>query len=135
MPAVDKISFEVEQGEVFALLGPNGAGKTSTVEMLEGFRARDGGEVSVLGFDPSRRSSQRDLRERLGVVLQDLAVEPFLTVREVLARSAAYFPRPRDVGEVIRAIGLEEKSSQRVKNLSGGQQRRLDLGLGIIGNP
>jgi len=133
--AVDKVSFEVQPGEVFALLGPNGAGKTSTVEMLEGFRSRDGGEITVLGFDPSCRSTQRDLRERLGVVLQDLAVEPFLTVQEVLARSASYFPSPRDVGEVIRAIGLEEKATQRVKNLSGGQQRRLDLGLGIIGNP
>jgi ABC-2 type transport system ATP-binding protein len=133
--AVDKVSFEVQPGEVFALLGPNGAGKTSTVEMLEGFRSRDGGEITVLGFDPSRRSTQRDLRERLGVVLQDLAVEPFLTVQEVLARSAGYFPCPRDVGEVIHAIGLDEKATQRVKNLSGGQQRRLDLGLGIIGNP
>jgi ABC-2 type transport system ATP-binding protein len=135
MTAVDKISFEVDTGEVFALLGPNGAGKTTAIEMLEGFRRRDGGEVSVLGYDPSQRSSQRDLRERLGVVLQDLAVEQFLTVREVLARSAGYFPHPRDVGEVIEAIGLEEKANQRVKNLSGGQQRRLDLGLGIIGNP
>ena len=133
--AVDGITFEVQPGEVFALLGPNGAGKTSTVEVLEGFRARDGGEVTVLGFDPSRRSSQRDLRERMGVVLQDLAVEPFLTVREVLARSAGYFPHPRDVAEVIHAIGLEDKATQRVKSLSGGQQRRLDLGLGIIGDP
>ena len=133
--AVGGISFEVEPGEVFALLGPNGAGKTSTVEVLEGFRARDGGEVTVLGFDPSRRSSQRDLRERMGVVLQDLAVEPFLTVHEVLARSAGYFPHPRDVAEVIHSIGLEDKATQRVKSLSGGQQRRLDLGLGIIGDP
>jgi ABC-2 type transport system ATP-binding protein len=133
--AVDNISFQVETGEVFALLGPNGAGKTTTVEMLEGFRSRDGGMVSVLGMDPSERSCQRDLRERLGVVLQDLAVEPFLTVREVLTRSASYFPGPRDVDEVIGVIGLEEKAKARVKNLSGGQQRRLDLGLGIIGNP
>jgi len=133
--AVDGISFEVEPGEVFALLGPNGAGKTSTIEVLEGFRARDGGEVTVVGFDPSRRSSQRDLRERMGVVLQDLAVEPFLTVHEVLARSAGYFPHPRDVAEVIHAIGLEDKATERVKSLSGGQQRRLDLGLGIIGDP
>jgi ABC-2 type transport system ATP-binding protein len=133
--AVDNISFQVETGEVFALLGPNGAGKTTTVEMLEGFRSRDGGMVSVLGMDPSDRACQRDLRERLGVVLQDLAVEPFLTVKEVLTRSASYFPGPRDVDEVIEVIGLEEKAKARVKNLSGGQQRRLDLGLGIIGNP
>jgi ABC-2 type transport system ATP-binding protein len=133
--AVDNISLRVETGEVFALLGPNGAGKTTTIEMLEGFRARDGGTVSVLGIDPADRTRQRELRERLGVVLQDLAVEPFLTVQEVLARSASYFPNPRDVGEVIQAIGLEEKAKDRVKNLSGGQQRRLDLGLGIVGNP
>jgi len=133
--AVDGVSFRVDTGEVFALLGPNGAGKTSTVEMLEGFRSRDAGTVSVLGIDPSDRSRQRDLRERLGVVLQDLAVEPFLTVEEVLNRSASYFPAPRDVGEVIRAVGLEEKAKSRVRSLSGGQQRRLDLGLGIVGNP
>ncbi|HLI01057.1 MAG TPA: ABC transporter ATP-binding protein, partial [Acidimicrobiales bacterium] len=133
--AVDNISFQVDAGEVFALLGPNGAGKTTTVEMLEGFRHRDSGRVSVLGMDPSDRDHQRDFRERLGVVLQELAVEPFLTVEEVLARSASYYPRPRDVGEVVRTIGLEEKAKARVKSLSGGQQRRLDLGLGIIGNP
>ncbi len=133
--AVDNISFQVETGEVFALLGPNGAGKTTTVEMLEGFRSRDGGQVSVLGMDPSDRSCQRNLRERLGVVLQELAVEPFLSVKEVLTRSASYFPAPRDVDEVIEVIGLQEKAKARVKNLSGGQQRRLDLGLGIIGNP
>jgi ABC-2 type transport system ATP-binding protein len=133
--AVDDVSFHVDPGEVFALLGPNGAGKTSTIEMLEGFRSRDAGEVRVLGMDPSDRSCQRTLRERLGVVLQDLAVEPFLTVDEVLSRSASYFPNPRDVGEVIRSIGLEEKAKERVRSLSGGQQRRLDLGLGIIGNP
>jgi ABC-2 type transport system ATP-binding protein len=135
LAAVDGVSFEVESGEVFALLGPNGAGKTSTIEVLEGFRQRDGGTVRVLGFDPSQRSSQRDVRERMGVVLQDLAVEPFLTVQEVLARSAGYYPHPRDVAEVIHAIGLEDKATQRVKSLSGGQQRRLDLGLGIIGDP
>ena len=133
--AVDGVSFEVETGEVFALLGPNGAGKTSTVEMLEGFRSRDAGTISVLGMDPSDRASERNLRERIGVVLQDLAVEPFLTVEEVLTRSASYFPRPREVHEVIQAIGLEDKARARVKSLSGGQQRRLDLGLGIVGNP
>lgn len=133
--AVDHIDFEVGHGEVFALLGPNGAGKTTTVEILEGFRSRDSGTVRVLGLDPSDRSAQRTLRLHMGVVLQALAVEPFLTVREVLTRSASYFPNPRPVDEVIDVIGLKEKAADRVKNLSGGQQRRLDLGLGIIGNP
>lgn len=133
--AVNGISFEVGHGEVFALLGPNGAGKTTTVEILEGFRSPDEGKVRVLGFDPSNRSTQRSMRERMGVVLQELAIEPFLTVRELLARSASYFPAPRSIDEVIEAVGLAKKASSRVKGLSGGQQRRLDLGLGIIGNP
>jgi ABC-2 type transport system ATP-binding protein len=133
--AVDGISFQVEPGEVFALLGPNGSGKTTTVEVLEGFRSRDAGEVRVLGVDPAERAGGRRLRERLGVVLQEPAIEPFLTVAEVLARSAAYFPKPRPVDEVISLIGLEDKAHDRVKNLSGGQQRRLDLGLGIVGDP
>jgi ABC-2 type transport system ATP-binding protein len=133
--AVDGISFRVEPGEVFALLGPNGSGKTTTVEILEGFRTRDAGEVRVLGADPAERAGGRRLRERLGVVLQEPAIEPFLTVSEVLARSAAYFPKPRPVAEVISLIGLEDKAHDRVKNLSGGQQRRLDLGLGIVGDP
>lgn len=133
--AVDGVSFEVEVGEVFALLGPNGAGKTTTIEILEGFRDRDAGEVRVLGIDPSDRRSGQRLRSQLGVVLQELAVEPFLSVRQVLARNAGYYPAPRSVGEVIELIGLAEKADAKVKSLSGGQQRRLDVGLGIVGNP
>src|ERR1700678_4258290 len=133
--AVRDVTFEVEQGEIFALLGPNGAGKTTTVEILEGFRARSGGEVETLGVDPARRDTQRWLRTRIGVVLQELAVEPYFTVRQVLTRNAGFYPSPRPVEEVIALIGLQEKADDRVKRLSGGQQRRLDVGLGIIGNP
>jgi ABC-2 type transport system ATP-binding protein len=133
--AVSGVSFEVDEGEVFALLGPNGAGKTTTVEVLEGFRRRDAGRVAVLGVDPGDRAGERMLRARTGVVLQELAVEPFLTVREVLTRNAGYYASPRPVDEVIELVGLEAKASTRVKHLSGGQQRRLDLGLGIVGNP
>jgi ABC-2 type transport system ATP-binding protein len=133
--AVRDVSFEVEQGEIFALLGPNGAGKTTTVEILEGFRARSGGEVETLGVDPARRDTQRWLRTRIGVVLQELAVEPYYTVRQVLSRNAGYYPSPRPVDEVIEMIGLKEKADDRIKRLSGGQQRRLDVGLGVIGNP
>ena len=133
--AVDGVSFEVEAGEVFALLGPNGAGKTTTIEILEGFRERDAGDVSVLGIDPGDRRSGRRLRSQLGVVLQELAVEPFLSVRQVLERNAGYYPAPRPVGQVIELVGLAEKADAKVKTLSGGQQRRLDVGLGIVGNP
>ncbi len=133
--AVDGIDFQVQEGDVFALLGPNGAGKTTTVEILEGFRDRDRGQVRVLGFDPGDRSASQHLRERMGVVLQELAVEPFLSVHQALARNAGYYPSPRPLDEVLHLVGLEDKADSRVKNLSGGQQRRLDLGLGIIGNP
>jgi ABC-2 type transport system ATP-binding protein len=133
--AVDGVSFEVDAGEVFALLGPNGAGKTTTIEILEGFRERDAGEVRVLGIDPGDRRSGRRLRSQLGVVLQELAVEPFLSVRQVLERNAGYYPAPRPVRQVIELIGLAEKADAKVKTLSGGQQRRLDVGLGIVGNP
>ena len=133
--AVDGVSFEVEAGEVFALLGPNGAGNTTTIEILEGFRERDAGEVRVLGIDPGDRRSGRRLRSQLGVVLQELAVEPFLSVRQVLERNAGYYPASRPVGEVIELVGLAEKADAKVKTLSGGQQRRLDVGLGIVGNP
>jgi ABC-2 type transport system ATP-binding protein len=133
--AVRDVSFEVEKGDVFALLGPNGAGKTTTIEILEGFRDRSGGEVETLGVDPANRSTQRWLRTRIGVVLQELAVEPYYSVRQVLSRNAGYYPNPRPVPEVIELIGLKEKADDRVKTLSGGQQRRLDVGLGIIGNP
>ena len=133
--AVRDVSFEVQKGEVFALLGPNGAGKTTTVEILEGFRHRTSGQVQTLGVDPADHSTQRWLRTRIGVVLQELAVEPYYSVRQVLTRNAGYYPNPRPVDEVIELIGLTEKSDDRVKRLSGGQQRRLDVGLGIIGNP
>ena len=119
--AVDGVSFEVDDGEVFALLGPNGAGKTTTVEILEGFRGRDGGQVRVLGMDPADPANGQRLREGMGVVLQELAVEPFLTVRQALRRNAGYYPRPRPVDEVLALVGLEAKADSRIKNLSGGQ--------------
>jgi ABC-2 type transport system ATP-binding protein len=133
--AVNGISFSVEHGEIFALLGPNGAGKTTTLEILEGFRTRDGGRAEVLGLDPGKRSTERALRERIGLVLQDIAVEPYLTVRETVARNAGYYPAPRDVDEVIELVDLSEQRRRKVRTLSGGQKRRLDLALGIIGNP
>jgi len=117
------------------LLGPNGAGKTTIIEILEGFRKRDHGRVVVLGYDPAEPATSRQLRERMGVVLQELAVEPFLSVRQALTRNAGYYPNPRSVDEVLGLVGLAEKADDRVKSLSGGQQRRLDLGLGIVGNP
>ena len=133
--AVDDVNFDVESGDVFALLGPNGAGKTTCIEILEGFLRRDGGDVRVLGVDPGQRHEQRWLRTRIGVVLQELAVESFFTVRQVLERNAGFYPAPRPVDEVIELVGLGEKANDKIKKLSGGQQRRLDVGLGIIGNP
>jgi ABC-2 type transport system ATP-binding protein len=133
--AVDDVSFSVERGEVFALLGPNGAGKTTSIEILEGFVKRDRGTVEVLGVDPGDRSRQRWLRTQIGIVLQELAVEPYFTVRQVLERNAGFFPSPRPVDQVIELVGLGEKRDAKVRTLSGGQQRRLDVGLGIIGNP
>jgi ABC-2 type transport system ATP-binding protein len=133
--AVRDVSFTVKHGEIFALLGPNGAGKTTTLEILEGFRTRDAGRVNVLGADPGDRSAGRALRERIGLVLQDIAVEPYLTVRETIARNAGYYPAPHDVGEVIGLVGLAGQERKKVRNLSGGQMRRLDLALGLIGNP
>ena len=133
--AVRGIGFSVAEGEIFALLGPNGAGKTTMLEILEGFRARDTGRVRVLGIDPGDRSAGRALRERIGLVLQDIAVEPYLTVRETIARNAGYYPAPRDVAEVIEMVGLSGLERRKVRNLSGGQKRRLDLALGVIGGP
>jgi ABC-2 type transport system ATP-binding protein len=133
--AVRDVSFEVATGEVFALLGPNGAGKTTIVEILEGFRVRSDGLVRTLGVDPADTGTQRWLRTRIGVVLQELAIEPFYSVRQVLTRNAGFYPNPRPVSEVLDLIGLSEKADDRIKRLSGGQQRRLDVGLGIIGNP
>ena len=131
--AVRGISFEVSVGEVFGLLGPNGAGKTTTVEVLEGYRKRDGGEVDVLGFDPGR--SERGFRERIGVVLQSSELWPSLTVRELHRLFAGYYERPRDVDETIDLVGLGSKRDERLKTLSGGQKRRLDLGLALVGDP
>ena len=131
--AVSGIDFEVEQGEVFGLLGPNGAGKTTTVEILEGYRPRDAGDVRVLGFDPGR--AERAFRERIGVVLQQSELWPVLSVREVHRIFAGYYRRPRDVDEVIDLIGLGEKRDAQVKTLSGGQKRRLDLGIALVGDP
>ena len=131
--ALRGISFEIEEGEVFGLLGPNGAGKTTTVEILEGYRKRDGGNVEVLGFDPQR--AQREFRERIGVVLQSAEPWPNLTPRETLTLFAGYYPRPRDVGEVLDLVGLVDKGDVRVKTLSGGQKRRLDLGVALVGDP
>jgi ABC-2 type transport system ATP-binding protein len=133
--AVRGVSFTVGRGEIFALLGPNGAGKTTTLEILEGFRARDAGRVDVLGYDPADRATGRALRERIGLVLQDIAVEPYLTVRETVARNAGYYPAPRGVGEVIDMVGLAAQARQKVRSLSGGQKRRLDLALGLVGGP
>ena len=131
--AVRGITFAIDEGEVFCLLGPNGAGKTTTVEVLEGYRERDAGDVSVLGFDPQRR--ERAFRERIGVVLQHSDTWPQVTVAETLRIYAGYYRRPRDVAEVVELVGLEAKRDARVKTLSGGQKRRLDLGLALVGDP
>jgi len=131
--AVKGISFEIAAGEVFALLGPNGAGKTTTVEILEGYRPRDAGTVSVLGMDPERGGV--GLRERLGIVLQECGIEELLTPREVLERHAAYYPAPRGVDEVIELVDLGDKADARIRTLSGGQRRRLDLALALVGDP
>jgi ABC-2 type transport system ATP-binding protein len=131
--AVRGIDLTVAEGEVLAVLGPNGAGKTTMVEILEGFRRRDGGDVTVLGVDPGRAGPEH--RARLGIVLQENGVEPYLTVGESLQMNAGWYPSPRPVGEVLERVGLAEQVGQRVKNLSGGQRRRLDLGLALVGDP
>jgi ABC-2 type transport system ATP-binding protein len=131
--AVDGVSFRVEEGEVFAILGPNGAGKSTTVEILEGHRERTSGAVSVLGTDPGTAGS--GFRDRIGIVLQSAGIDRELTVREVLGFYRAAYSRPRDIDEVIGLVELDEKADDRVGTLSGGQQRRVDLALGLIGDP
>jgi len=133
LEAVRGVDFEIEEGEVFGLLGPNGAGKTTTVEILEGYRTRDAGEVSVLGHDPEHPG--REFRERIGVVLQQSELWKNVTVHEMHRMFAGYYEHPRDVGEVIELVGLESKRDARVKTLSGGQKRRLDLGIALVGDP
>ncbi len=133
LEAVKGLSFEVRRGEVFGLLGPNGAGKTTTVEILEGYRERSGGEVSVLGFDPA--NAERSLKERLGIVLQEMGFYPNATVRESVEHVAHFYPRPRDVGETIALVGLDGSEDKRARHLSGGQRRRLDLALALVGDP
>jgi ABC-2 type transport system ATP-binding protein len=133
LQALAGVDLEIRRGEVFGLLGPNGAGKTTLVEILEGHRKRDGGEASVLGFDPA--SNERQFRERIGIVLQEEGVDGVLTVREAVEIYSASYPNPRNARECIDLVGLGEKADARVETLSGGQQRRLDLALGIAGNP
>jgi ABC-2 type transport system ATP-binding protein len=131
--AVRGVSFEVQRGEVFGLLGPNGAGKTTTVEILEGYRKRDGGDCEVLGFDPQRGGAP--FRRQIGIVLQSSELPTNLTVREVHLMFARYYGTPRDVDEVVELVGLGKKSDARVKTLSGGQKRRLDLGVALVADP
>jgi ABC-2 type transport system ATP-binding protein len=134
--AVRGVDLEIAQGEIFSLLGPNGAGKTTTVEILEGFRTRDAGSVSVLGFDPQTRGHEsRIWRNRIGVVLQSSSDAGDLTVLETIKHFSGYYSNPRNVDEVIHSVGLKEKEGALIRNLSGGQRRRLDVALGIIGNP
>lgn len=131
--AVKGIDLQVPRGAVFSLLGPNGAGKTSTVEILEGHRARSAGRVSVLGHDPGK--NERAFKTRIGIVLQETAVERFLTVAETIQRFRGFYPNPRPLDEIIEVVGLGAKRNERVKKLSGGQQRRLDVAVGLAGDP
>ncbi|MFC7729112.1 ABC transporter ATP-binding protein [Actinomadura keratinilytica] len=131
--AVNGVDLDIRRGEVFALLGPNGAGKSTTVEILEGHRQRTAGEVSVLGADPAKAG--RSWRARIGIVPQTSHEDPQLTVREMVRHFAAYYPRPRDPDEVIEAVGLAELAGRRVGRMSGGQRRRVDVALGIVGRP
>jgi ABC-2 type transport system ATP-binding protein len=131
--AVAGVDLRIEYGQVFALLGPNGAGKTTIVEILEGYRRRDGGEVTVLGLDPGHQRAK--LKPRIGIVLQSTGVDRYLTVAEAIAMYSSYYPHPRPVDEVIEVVGLTAKRNSRVVRLSGGQQRRLDVAIALAGNP
>src|SRR3974390_77920 len=133
VPAVRGIDLTVARGQIFALLGPNGAGKTTTVEILEGYRSRDGGTVQVLGYDPGRQRQR--LKSRIGIVLQSTGVDRYLTVAETVTMYAGFYPKPRPVDEVIGLVGLEEKRDARVMKLSGGQQRRLAVAIALAGSP
>ena len=133
LEAVRGVDLRIERGEVFALLGPNGAGKTTTVEILEGHRDRSAGDVSVLGYDPGRHEVA--LKERTGVVLQQTGLEPYLTVAETVDMFRGYYPRPLPLDEILEVVGLKEQRDQRVRRLSGGQQRRLDVAVGLAGDP
>lgn len=133
LEAVRGIDLEIPAGRIFALLGPNGAGKTTTVEILEGYRSRDAGEVEVLGCDPA--SERARLKPRIGIVFQSTAVEPYLTVRETVMMHASLYPRPRAVDEVIEVVGIGGKRDERVVHLSGGQQRRLEMAIALVGDP
>lgn len=133
LAAVDGLDFEVAEGEVFCVLGPNGAGKTTTVEILEGHRERTGGHVEVLGYDPA--TGGREFRERIGIVLQEAGVDEDFSVRELVTLYRGMYPRRRDTDELITMVGLDDKADARVKTLSGGQRRRLDLALGLVGDP
>ncbi|HVV76502.1 MAG TPA: ABC transporter ATP-binding protein [Mycobacteriales bacterium] len=133
VPALAGVDLDIRSGEVFALLGPNGAGKTTTIEILEGYRNRDDGEVEVLGLDPGRERSA--LKERVGIVLQSSGIDPYLTVAETIEMYAYYYPHPRPVDDVIELVGLQGKRDQRVARLSGGQQRRLDVAIALAGDP
>lgn len=131
--AVDGLDLTIDEGEVFALLGPNGAGKTTTIEILEGFRRRTSGEVSVLGIDP--HDAHRDWRTQVGIMLQSTSDRSFLSAREALTHAARLYPHPRDVDETLDAVGLTEKANAKPQTLSGGQRRRLDVALAVIGRP
>jgi ABC-2 type transport system ATP-binding protein len=133
LEAVRGIDLVVRSGEVFALLGPNGAGKTTTVEILEGYRERDGGSVSVLDHDPAR--GEAAFKSKIGIVLQETGIDPYLTVAETIDQYRDYYPSPRPLDEVIEVVGLQEKRNERVSKLSGGQKRRLDVGIGLAGDP
>ena len=133
LEAVAGIDLRVERGEVFALLGPNGAGKTTAVEIMEGHRARSGGEVNILGYDPGKREAA--FKQRIGIVLQETGVEPYLTVAESIELYRGFYPRPRPLDEVLELVGLTGQRDMRVRRLSGGQQRRLDVAVGLAGDP